>query len=58
MVLNAIDGFFGEFTVSDIEKACPMVGRDWVRTLLQRLKQEGRIEALSKGRYARWRKVQ
>jgi Fic family protein len=58
MVLNAIDGFIGDFSISDVEKACPMVGRDWVRALLQRLKQEGKIEALGKGRYARWRKVQ
>jgi hypothetical protein len=58
MVLNAIDGFIGDFSISDVEKACPTVGRDWVRALLQRLKQEGKIEALGKGRYARWRKVQ
>ncbi|OPY66762.1 MAG: Adenosine monophosphate-protein transferase SoFic [Syntrophorhabdus sp. PtaU1.Bin050] len=58
MVLNAIDGFIGDFSISDVEKACPTVGRDWVRTLLQRLRQEGRIEALGKGRYARWRKIQ
>ena len=58
MVLNAIGGFIGDFSVSDVEKACPTVGRDWIRALLQRLKQEGRVEALGKGRYARWRKVQ
>lgn len=56
MVLNAIEGIIGDFTIGDIEKACPMVGRDWIRTLLQRLKAEGKVAALGKGRYARWRK--
>jgi Fic family protein len=58
MVSNAIDGFIGEFTISDIENVCPTVGRDWIRTLLQRLKKQGKIEVLGKGRYARWRKIQ
>lgn len=58
MVVNAIDGFIGEFSISDLEQACPSVGRDWIRTLLQRLKAEGKIEVLGKGRYSRWRKIQ
>lgn len=58
MVVSAIDSFIGDFTISDIEKACPAVGRDWIRTLLQRLKTEGKVESLGKGRYARWRKIQ
>lgn len=57
MVLNAIDGIIGDFTIADVEKACPMVGRDWIRTLLKRLKNEGTVAALGKGRYARWRKL-
>lgn len=57
MVLNAIDGIIGDFTIADVEKACPTVGRDWVRTLLKRLKNEGKVAALGKGRYARWRKL-
>ena len=58
MVLNAINGFIGDFTLADLEKACPTVGKDMIRTLMKRLKSEGRLEALSKGRYARWRKIQ
>ncbi len=58
MVLNAIDGFIGDFSLSDLERACPAVGRDWIRKLLQRLKAEGKIAPLGKGRYAKWRKVQ
>jgi hypothetical protein len=48
MVLNAIDGFIGDFSISDIEKACPTVGRDWIRTLLQKLKQERRLRSWAK----------
>lgn len=58
MVQNAIDGFIGDFTLSDLKNACPTVGRDWIRALLQRLKHEGKVRAIGKGRYARWRKIQ
>ena len=57
MVTSAINGFVGNFSLSDLEAACPSVGKDWIRKLLQRLKVEGRIEVIGKGRYAKWRKV-
>ena len=38
------------------ENAVPNVSRDWIRALLQKLRKEGKVEALGKGRYARWRK--
>jgi len=58
MVINAIDGFVQDFSLADLERACPTVGRDWIRKLLQRLKTEGKVEALGKGRYSKWRKIQ
>lgn len=58
IVLNAIEGFIGDFTLADLEEACPTVGKDWIRTLLQRLKRQGQLEILGKGRYSRWRKIQ
>lgn len=58
LVLAAIDSFIGDFTLSDLEEACPAVGKDWIRKLLQRLKSDGKVEAIGKGRYARWRKIQ
>lgn len=57
MVQNAVDGFIEDFSLSDLEDACPTVGRDWIRVILQRLKKEGKIQLIGKGRYARWRKV-
>jgi Fic family protein len=57
MVLNAVDGFIGDFSLADLENACPTVSRDWIRALLKRLRKEGKVEATGKGRYARWRKI-
>lgn len=57
MVLNAIDSFIGDFSIAMIEKSCPLVGKDMIRHVLKRLKQNGIIINIGKGRYARWRKV-
>ena len=56
-LLNAVDGFIGDFSLADLENACPTVSRDWIRALLKRLRKEGKVEATGKGRYARWRKI-
>ena len=58
MVLNAIDGFIGDFSLAELKNACPAVSRDWIRALLKKLREEGKVESLGKGRYARWRKIQ
>jgi hypothetical protein len=55
---NAIDAFVGDFSISDLERACPSVGRDWIRKLLQKLKHEGKVYVSGKGRFAKWQKVQ
>ncbi|MDP8321930.1 MAG: Fic family protein [Candidatus Stygibacter australis] len=57
MIKNAIDGFKGNFTISDIEQACPLVSRDMIRNVMNNLKAEGIIANISKGRYAKWRKI-
>ena len=57
MILSAIDNFAGDFSISDIERACPLVGRDMVRHVLNKLRGDGKVVNLSKGRYARWRKI-
>jgi len=58
IVLNAIDGFLADFTITDLQKACPTVGRDLIRSILLRLRREGKLEPVGKGRYAKWRKIQ
>jgi len=57
MILSAIDNFAGDFSISDIERACPLVGRDMIRHVLNKLRGDGKVVNLSKGRYARWRKI-
>jgi Fic family protein len=56
MVVNAIEHGPPEFTISDIERACPMVGRDLIRRVLNGLRTEGKLEGIGKGRSARWRR--
>ncbi|MEW6110440.1 MAG: Fic family protein [Nitrospirota bacterium] len=57
IVLNAIYGFIGDFGISDLEKACPTVSRDMLRHILFKLRDQGRVQPIGKGRSARWRKI-
>ncbi len=47
---------FGEFSISDIERACPNVSRPMIRVVLEDLRAKGKIEVLGTGRSAHWRK--
>jgi Fic family protein len=55
LVLQAIYAQEEEFRVVDIERACPGVGREWIRTLLSRLKEKGELSCRGRGPAARWR---
>jgi Fic family protein len=44
-----------DFRLVDIERACPGVGREWIRVILARLKKEGQVSCRGKGPAARWR---
>jgi len=55
MVHAAIRRQNGEFRLADIERACPGVGRDWIRSLLAGLKETGEVSCRGKGPGARWR---
>jgi Fic family protein len=54
MVLTAIRAQTGAFRLVDIERACPGVGREWIRRLLADLKEAGKASCLGKGPAARW----
>jgi Fic family protein len=54
LVLAAICEQPGDFRISEIERACPGVGREWIRTLLARLKSKGKVSCQGKGPGARW----
>jgi hypothetical protein len=54
LVLAAICQERGDFRLADIERACPGVGREWIRTLLAGLKARGEVSCQGKGPAARW----
>ena len=54
LVLAAIREQPGDFRISDIGRACPGVGREWIRSLLADLKSEGKASCQGKGPGARW----
>jgi hypothetical protein len=54
MVLAAVRAQTGAFRLADIERACPGVGREWIRTLLADLKRSGEVTCKGKGPAARW----
>lgn len=56
LVHAAIQGFLGNFTLSELERACPGVSRDMVRQVLKTLQKEGKIKCLGKGPGAAWQK--
>ncbi len=54
-VLAAIRAQPGAFRLSDIERDCPGVGREWIRTLFAELKKSGDLVCSGRGPGARWR---
>jgi Fic family protein len=56
-VQHAIQSFIADFSISDLEKACPMVSRDMIRHVLFDLKKSNLVECLGRGRSAKWRKI-
>ena len=55
-VESSVAGFQKEFTLSDLEKACPGVSRDMVRRVLRDLKQSRQVECIGRGPGALWKK--
>jgi len=54
IVLETIRKQVGEFRLTDIERACPGVGREWIRVLLAKLRKSGEVTCQGKGPAARW----
>ena len=58
MIRNAVDGFIADFSITDVEKACPKVSRDMIRHVLGQLREAGVILPVGKGRGAKWRNAE
>jgi hypothetical protein len=56
LVKAAIDAFPGEFTLPNLERACPGVSRDMIQNLLFYLRKDGLVTCNGRGQGARWRK--
>ena len=55
-IVAAIGRFVGEFTVSQLEQACPGISRDMIRRVLREQQAAGVIDCQGRGPAARWRK--
>ena len=56
LVEAAIDTFVGEFTLTDLERACPGVSRDMVPRVLRELQRASKVECLGRGPGAPWQR--
>lgn len=56
LVSAAIEAFPGDFTLADVERACPGVSRDMVRLVLREMQKKGFVTCLGRGPGATWRK--
>ncbi len=57
VVIAAIEQQDGYFSIADLEKECPNVGREWIRKIVYSLKDEEKLENTGKGRGAKWRRI-
>jgi hypothetical protein len=57
VILAAIERAHGDFTVRWLQRECPSVGLDLIRHVLKKLKREGRLQCIVRGRQAQWRKT-
>jgi Fic family protein len=56
IIKDIIMRFMGDFTIQDIEQACPTVSRPTIYRALESLKNEGLVDCIVSGRHARWKK--
>jgi Fic family protein len=57
LVAHALERVVSPFGIADIERLCPSVSRDMIRVVMNRWRDEGRIEVLGRGRDAKWRHI-
>jgi len=56
LVVDAIERMIGDFSVAQLQAACPGVSIDLIRHVLQNLRQQSKVMCLGRGRSALWRK--
>lgn len=56
LVQAAVDNLPSPFSISDLERVCPSVGRDMIRVVLNKLRDDGKLQSTGSGRGAKWKK--
>jgi len=56
LVEYALDTMIIPFGIADVEQLCPNVSRDTIRLVMNRGREQGRLEMLGRGRDAKWRR--
>jgi len=56
-IMKAVGSQHGDFTISDIERACPNVSRVMIKKVLMRLQKDKKIKSLGKGQSAKWARL-
>ena len=56
LVMETILSLQGEFSIQEIELACPNVSRPTIHRVLAVLKNEGMVDCIVPGRHARWKR--
>jgi predicted transcriptional regulator of viral defense system len=54
LVEYALHNIISPFGIADVEQLCPNVSRDTIRLVMNRWREEGRLDMLGKGRDAKW----
>jgi Fic family protein len=57
LLILAIDSQHGEFSISDIQKACPAVSRVMIKKVLLHMQKDKKIKCLGKGQSAKWERI-
>lgn len=57
LLIQTIDSQYGEFSISDIERACPAVSRVMIKKVLLQMQKDKKIKCLGKGQSAKWERI-
>jgi Fic family protein len=57
LVRETVGKRIGDFRLTDIERACPGVGREWIRNVLAEMRDEGKVTCQGRGPAARWKNL-
>jgi len=57
LIACGLENLQSPFGIADVERLCPNVSREMIRVILNRRREEGRLEVLGRGRDAKWRRT-